>query len=52
MGKLQDIHMVEAPANVAQINESEGEAWHAPTLTTWEAPEETQVTISGPSTIV
>jgi hypothetical protein len=52
MSNLLDTHTVVAPVNAAQINESEGKVWQRPTLATWEVPEETQVTTSGPSTIV
>ena len=43
MTKLQDTQAAEAPVDPTQINEAEGKVWRRPTLTTWKAPEVTEM---------
>ena len=41
MTKFQDAHAAKEPVGPTQINESEGNVWHKPTLSAWKVDEET-----------
>ena len=49
MNKSQDVHSAELVVVPTQTEESDGKAWHRPTLATWEVQEETLKPVgSGP----